>query len=270
MNSFTKNNHHKIGLSIGAVSAIVFATAQSAVAATFTSAGYTWDSANSVVGGSIVSGSQNISGFSASFLPDKPEVASKTVGSILGLNPGQNTSVNLGDDQNRGVIELNWGNGMSLTNEDGKDFVVYENGSWLSPEAYAVSVRKVGQNSFSEFRYEFSEGFETNVFATGFDLSDFGIGNDEAIDAIRIANLLATDKVNGADGRGFLGGSFAPQTGEFGVGNYGSGKFDADITFVAGLHSPKPVPEPGSALSLLGLGLVGAGAMLKRKQQKKA
>ncbi|MCL1466274.1 PEP-CTERM sorting domain-containing protein [Argonema galeatum] len=265
MKTFTPKIWNQIGLSLSILTGVGFATVQGATAASLTVAGYTWDAADSVVGGSIVSGSENISGFYANFLANQPEVASKTVGSILGFDPGVSTSVNLGDDTNRGVIELNWGNGMSLRNAAGKDLVVYENGSWGSPEAYAVSVRKVGSGSFSEFRYEFSDGFETNVFATGFDLSDFGIGNDEAIDAIRITNLLATDKVNGADGRGFLGGSFAPQTGGFGEGNYEPNKFDADLTFVAGLHKPTPVPEPTSALALLVFGVAGAGAVLKRR-----
>lgn len=263
MRSFTIKEYYHIGLSLTALTVAAFINAESAKAATFSVGGYTWDAANSVVSGSIVSGSQNISGFPAFFMGNQPEVANKTVGSILGF--GSDTSVELGDDKNRGVIELNWGSGMSLANAAGKDFVVYENGSWSAPEAFAVAVRKVGQNNFSEFRYQFSNGFETPVFATGFELSDFGIGENEEIDAIRIMNLIATDKVSGADGQGFVGGNFAPLTGPFGLGNYTSDKFDSDITYVVGLHSPKPVPEPSSILGLLALSAIGITSKLVRR-----
>ncbi|MFB2894204.1 PEP-CTERM sorting domain-containing protein [Aerosakkonemataceae cyanobacterium BLCC-F50] len=256
MRSFSGKNYYQIGLSLTALSVTAVIHAGSAQAATFTVGGYTWDSANSVVSGSIVSG-EKISGFDASFRE------SQTVGSILGF--GSNTSVDLGDSTNRGMIELNWGQGKSLVNADGKDFVVYENGSGGSPEAFAVAVRKVGQNTFSQFLYQFSSGFEPNVFATGFDLSDFGIGEKEEIDAIRVMNLIATDKVSGADGQGFVGGNFSPLTGPFGIGSYTSDKFDADITYVVGLHSPKPVPEPSSILGLLALGAIGVTSRLLRR-----
>ncbi|MFB2839074.1 PEP-CTERM sorting domain-containing protein [Floridanema evergladense] len=262
MSKFSIKNYWQIGLFLTALSGTAFINAGSAKAATFSLGGYTWDSANSVVGGSIVSGSQNISGFAASF------VENQTVGSILGF--GSNTSVDLGNSTNRGVIELNWGEGKSLANATGKDFVVYENGSATfgnlgGPEAFAVAVRKVGQNTFSEFLYQFSSGFEPSVFATGFDLSDFGLGENEEIDAIRIMNLIATDKVSNTDGQGFVGGNFAPQTGSQGSGNYESDKFDADITYVVGLNSPKSVPEPTSILSLVALGAIGITAKLVRK-----
>lgn len=241
-----------ICLSITALSAIALTTAESAKAASFTVAGFTWDSANAVVGGSIVPGSENVYGFNASnFLPNETEVAEKTVGSILGFHPGVSTSVNIGSDTKRGTIELNWGGGKSLANATGKDFVLYENGGFSYPEAFAVAVRKVGQNDFTQFRYEFSEGFESDVFATAFDLSDFGIGEGEEIDAIRVTNLLATDRVSGADGQGFLGGSYKPQTGGWGLGDYTTERFDPDITYAVALHSPKPVPEPSSGLVLL-------------------
>lgn len=272
MKNFPPKIWNQIGLSLTALSAMVLATSQSAVAATFNVAGYTWDSANSVQSGSIVGGSESIFGFNASFLGDKPEVASQTVGSILGFNPGFSTSVNLGNQVDRSIIELNWGEGMGLTNAAGNDLVLYENGSWLAPEAFAVAVRKAGEKSFTEFRYEFSDGFafEADVFATGFDLTDFGLGANEAIDAIRITNLLATDKVSGSDGQGFLGGNYDPLTGSSGTGKYETSRFDPDITYVVGLHKPtKPIPEPTSTLGLLMFGLFGAGTVLKRKQQQK-
>lgn len=256
MKKFQMEKYHQIGLSLAVLSVTALLDAGSAKAATISLGGYTWDSANAVVGGSIVSG-EKISGFAASF------VESQTVGSILGF--GSNTSVDLGDSTNRGVIELNWGAGKSLANAAGKDFVVYENGSSSSPEAFAVAVRKVGQNTFSEFLYQFSSGFEPNVFATGFDLSDFGIGEKEEIDAIRIMNLIASDRVSGADGQGFVGGNFAPLTGSFGLGSYTADKFDSDITYVVGLHSAKPVPEPSSILGLLALGALGITSRLVGK-----
>lgn len=264
MKKFSREKYHQIGRSLAVLSVTALINAGSAKAATISLGGYTWDSANAVVSGSIVSGS-NIFGFDANFLGNQPEVANKTIGSVLGFNPGVSTSVNLGNSTNRGLIELNWGQGKSLVNAAGKDFVVYENGSGGAPEAFAVAVRKVGQNSFSEFLYQFSNSFEVPVFATGFDLSDFGLGENEEIDAIRIMNLIASDKVSGADGQGFLGGNFAPQTGLFGLGNYTSDRFDADITYVVGLHSPKPVPEPSSILALLAFGSLGITSRVVRK-----
>lgn len=270
MNSLARKSYHHVSLSLTALSAIVFATAQSAVAGTFSSAGYTWDSANSVKSGSIISGAGSF-GFDANFFGGSPEVANSTVGSILGLNPGVSTSVNLGNSTTRSIIELNWGDGMSLENAVGqKDFVIYENGN-TDPEAYAVAVRKVGQSNFTEFLFNFADGVDTNVYGTAFDLSDFGIADGESIDAIRITNLIATDKVTGSDGRGFLGGSYDPLMGLLGgMSPFDDTKFDADITYVVGLHAPKPVPEASSVFSLLGLGVIGAGAIWKRQQHKKA
>ncbi|MFB2919125.1 hypothetical protein [Aerosakkonema funiforme] len=269
MKTFSKKRWNQISLSLTILTGVGIATAQSALAATFTVAGYTWDSDNSVVGGSIVSGSQVINHFTASFLSGNSEIANRTVGAILGFDP--DSSVNIGDVNNPaipGTIDLNWGTGMSLTNAAGNDFVVYENGGWGRPEAYAVAIKKVGQSSFTQFRYEFSDGFETNVFATGFDLSDFGIGNEEAIDGIRITKLIPTDTVSGSDGQGFLGGSFNPQTGPWGGGSYTNDMFDPDATFVVALHKPKPVPEPTSALALLTFGAVTAAALQRKHQSK--
>lgn len=266
MRKFQIEKYHQIGLSLAVLSVTALIDPGSAKAATISLGGYTWDSANSVVSGSIVSGSQNVFGFNA-FFGSQTEITNKTVGSILGF--GSDTSVNLGNSINRSVIELKWGNGKSLVNAAGKDFVVYENGSSSSPEAFAVAVRKVGQNTFSQFLYQFSSGFEVPAFATAFDLSDFGIGDNEEIDAIRVMNLIATDKVTGADGQGFVGGNFAPLTGSQGSGDYDADpmndKFDADITYVVGLHSPKPVPEPSSILGLLALGALGITSRLVHK-----
>ena len=57
--------------------------------------------------------------------------------------------------------------------------------------------------------------------------------------------------------------SFNMSTGE---GDY----FAFDNMTIGSLEQVKPVPEPASTLGLLALGAMGAGSMLKRKQQQKA
>ena len=168
-----------------------------------------------------------------------------------------------------------------LNNRSGNDLVVYESGNAGAPEVFSVAIRRQGQTDFTNFLYRFSSSYDadTDLFATAFDLSDFGLGESDAIDAIRIANLIGTDRVTGADGQGFLGGQSAPTTGSQEPGGYSSSRFDADIAYAVGLHdvvrpvSQTPgqsVPEPASILGLLAFGGFGINSVLKRKQQQKA
>ncbi|MBD1942509.1 PEP-CTERM sorting domain-containing protein [Coleofasciculus sp. FACHB-712] len=53
----------------------------------------------------------------------------------------------------------------------------------------------------------------------------------------------------------------------YGNGDYQT-TFTGDIT-LAGDENPTSVPEPASALGLLAFGTLGAGSLLKRKQQQK-
>ena len=88
---------------------------------TYTVAGWTWDPANAVKNGSIISGT--ISTFASGFLDSEGNpLASQTVGSLLSNQ--SNFSVVLGDSRSRSQIELNWGD-LGLLNGVGNDFVIY-------------------------------------------------------------------------------------------------------------------------------------------------
>jgi hypothetical protein len=218
---------------------------------TYTVAGWTWDPKNAVTNGSVITedSNSNLSTFPSAFLGSQGEpLAQQTVGNILFDQP--NNSVTLGtDDVTRAGIELTWG-GNGLPNDVGNDFVVYENGNIGASEGYAVAVRLAGSETFTRFRYEFYDTFESEiptnpnagVLATAFDLSDFGIALGQSIDAIQIINLQSSDLVDG-DGEGFLSNSgtspLDPTTGE----PFTSDRLDPDITFVAGLRTVEEV-EP--------------------------
>ena len=267
--STTKNSQNYLSLTLGALSAVSLA-ALSQPAAAVSLGGYTWNAANAVRSGSQVPGSQNI----AELPVDTTLNAANTVAGAIGLSG--NSLVELGNASGRSIVQLDWG-GALLTNRSGNDMVVYESGNAGAPEAFAVAVRRQGQTDFTNFLYRFSSSYnpETDLFATGFDLSDFGLGEGDAIDAIRIANLIGTDRVT-EDGQGFLGGQFAPTTGPQGGGKYASNRFDPDIAYVVGLHDvvrpvsqtpEQSVPEPTSILGLLVFGGFGVNSVLKRKQQ---
>lgn len=270
--STTKNSQNRLSLTLGALSAVSFA-ALSQPAAAVSLGGYTWNPANAVTSGVQVSGSQNIAQLASPSALD----AANTVAGAMGLSG--NTLVELGNANGtaRSILQLDWG-GALLNNRSGNDLVVYESGNSGAPEAFAVAVRRQGQTDFSNFLYRFSSSYnaETDLFATAFDLSDFGLGEGDAIDAIQIANLIGTDRVSGADGQGFLGGQYAPTTGPQGGGAYSSGRFDADIAYAVGLHNvvrpvaqaaSQSVPEPTSILGLLAFSGFGVNSVRKRKQQ---
>jgi len=265
-----------VGLILTAFTAI---PSESVHAATLTgekwdgsSTSLTWDESNAVTSGKIISGSPST--FPAGF--NTLLQSSQTVGELFGVE-GE-TSLELEESGNIGIIELDWG-GNLLANEEGNDLVVYENGSFPEPEAFAVSVRKAGESTFSEYLYQFSDHFseQYSVFATVFDLSLFGLGAGEAIDGIRIRNLSPNDLVTGGDGQGFLGGSYTPLTYAGGSSYNPNDKLDADITYVVGLNDvfaalppseqPSDVPEPSALLGLVGVGLMGLGTRLRARKR---
>ncbi|MEA5618811.1 hypothetical protein VB711_13320 [Cronbergia sp. UHCC 0137] len=218
-----------------------------------------WDTENIITDGSIINPTQGVLGFSSGFLgSSNTPLADKTVGAILNIQgdgKSKNNSVVLGEEpaldiiDNRAQIELTWG-GSRLANEVGDDLVIYENGNTNFYEGYAVAVRRVSDGEFTSFLYQFSDSFDDSavnginddagVFATGFDLSDFGLSFGEQIDAIRIVNLIEADKVSGADGQGFV--DLTGITGYTPLSEVGGSAFtrfnlDPDITMVAGLHN---------------------------------
>ena len=236
----------------------------------FTVADFTWNPAGSVSTASMIEGAidsfflnafgQDLNGFDFShsigkLLGDRPvqtEFASTPAFPDI-ATPGSPTP-----NVDRTTIELTW-DGDLLPNGVGDDFVVYESGFQGNPEGYLVSVRQVGQSRFSAPRYEFADTFElfdpisgAGIFATGFDLSDFGLAENELINAVRIQNLFnleadtGADRVTGSLGEGDVlfpgdpgyGAAYDITTGPLGPGgSYALDKIDADITYVAGLQT---------------------------------
>jgi len=278
MINFTIKNYYQIGLSITALSAVL-STGQSALAATFQVGGYEWDAANSVTTGKIIQGESQTESFVTPFLSSEPSVRDRTIGNLFGgKDSNSSESFTLGKDnesllinnQTVSIIELGWGDGMSLANDIGNDLVIYETGGAGAPEAFAVAVKKVGASDFTDYLYQSSSGYyQEDAFATAIDLSSFGLNLGDQIESIRIKNLISSDKVTGQDGQGFLGGQYQPEVGLNGLTKYYTPtKFDPDITFVAGLHATKPIPEPATTLGLLALGAFGISSLGKRKQQQ--
>lgn len=212
--------------------------------ATFAIAGFTFDESDLVTDGSIVAGGSRTLLFGSGL--QVPELLDNTVGALVGGSRGD--SIALGNLFNRSTLELTWDAGLGPVNQAGVDFVVYENGFARVPEDYAVAVRSTTTGQFTPFRYEFFDSYDetaingpadgTGLFATAFDLSDFGLATGEAIDAIQIVSLLKDDTVDGADGQGPVTLTEPKNLGL--LGNFldrplSLGNSDPDITLVAGL-----------------------------------
>lgn len=221
--------------------------------ATFAIAGFTFDESDLVTDGAIAAGASRTRFFGSGL--QFPELLDNTVGSLVGGSSGQ--SIALGNFFNRSTLELTWDTGLGPINQAGDDFVVYENGFARLPEDYAVAVRSTATGQFTPFRYEFFDSYDetavngpadgTGLFATAFDLSDFGLAAGEAIDAIQIVSLLNDDTVDGADGQGLVTLTEPKDLGL--LGNLldrplSLGKSDPDITLVAGLSGGAQSPQP--------------------------
>jgi len=164
-------------------------------------------------------------------------------------------------------IEVSWSGGRTLGNAGvSGDFVIYESGSPGSPEGFMVRVRNAETQAFSDWRYEVADGSEFFLsstrevaFATLFDLTDFGLGSDDAIDLIQIANLIAADRVSGG---------FVQFDGSGSSHGFASGSLDPDPLYVGILHalnSPTAVDAP-SALAAFGVGLAALGLFRRRRR----
>jgi len=236
---------------VGAI-ALLLTTPQPAAAQVFTVGGYSWDAANGPTRAFPVQ-PDNVGGFSFSdsdFLYNQPSFdRTRTIGWMMNGSPtGRARYVELGNSVNRQIILVDW-EGKRLPNLSGEDFVVYEVGSLGAPEGFMVAVRKKGATEFSPWRYEFANSFTTgyNVFATAYNLSDFGLQEGESIDAIMIANLIEADRVDSPSGQGnvILGGGtgYVPMQGpQSATPNqpYPTTRFDPDIVYVAALHNILP------------------------------
>ena len=244
-------------LTLAVTVCLVFATLQ-ARAQSYSVGGYTWDIRDGVKRVVPIDPPQvtDFSFYDSEFLKDTDFDRTKTLGWMMsGSSPNSNPRfVELGNPVVRKVILVDW-EGMRLPNRPGEDFVVYEVGSPGAPEGFMVAVRKKGSSQFSAWRYEFANTFTANylVFATAFNLDDFGVAENESIDAILIANLIDADRVDNASGQGnvILGGGsgYVPLQGPMSdTPNqpYQFTRFDADIVYVGVLH---PILPSGFAVS---------------------
>lgn len=163
-------------------------------------------------------------------------------------------------------IEVSWSGGLVLTNGTGDDFVVFESASSSTGvEGYMVRVGTAG-GAFSDWRFETFDAFEAytvspgttgeGAHATGFDLASFGLGINDTINVIQLANLIAADTI-GADGRVLFDGTGAAH-------GFGSSSLDPDPLYIAALsavvdpNASAVVPLPPAGFLLLGaLGTLG-------------
>lgn len=289
-----KNNLLKSSLTLIAVSALTIVTSRPTSAAQVTIGGIAFDDAKSATSASIVEGALDNPVLAPVFGTSGSAAGSgfdtnKTVGRLLGYNPGGYPTgaiapnfPDIGDappEPNvvRATIQLTLPSGI-VFNGVGDDFIIYESGNSGAPEGFAVSVRVAGA-SFSSFRYEFANSFDSanSAFATGFDLANFGVADNAIIDAIQIRNIFSSDRVSDANGEGFvvynpgdpgfplLGGPQATFT------TYPINRLDADILYVGGLN-PEPIVVPFEFSPGLGLLILSiwSGFLYKRIQLKKS
>ncbi|AMV19036.1 beta strand repeat-containing protein [Planctomyces sp. SH-PL14] len=221
----------------------------------------------------------------AASFPDNPADfdGSLTLGNQLdGLNNNEAKAINLPagnvGTEVRSAIELSWSGNRTLSNESGDDFVVYEASSNpTGPDAYMVQVYveddgNGGGGYWTKWRYEAADSRaayggtgNAGAFATGFDLTDFGLGDGATISAIRIATLNASDRIEGEGvettvgsgtyvGQGFVivndngdtSNVFADPGPLASFTFYGNATFDADPLYVGSLH---PLDAPSNTRS---------------------
>jgi len=164
----------------------------------------------------------------------------------------------------RSGIELSWNNGITLTNLTGSDFVVYESGSSGVPEAFMVQVHDAVANTWSIWIYHpaTASGTVTGgvLFATTFELSDFGIAVNDRIDRIRIVNMTNKDRMVSSSRDGQVipedngtTSAFTPDPGTLaGFESYGNSTFDPDPLYVGILHPMSPGQPAFDANSAMG------------------
>lgn len=181
----------------------------------------------------------------------------RTLGRLIGLYGSGSRGINLPRGDNgtlaRSGFVLSWSGGRKLPNESGDDFVVYESASnATSPEGFMVQVYNVTSATWSDWYYEPADTFQLYVgdptvgaHATGFDLSDFGLGNGDEIDRIRLVNLTDEDRMLNVSRVGTVlpedNGStstFTPDPGPLaGYSTYGASSLDPDPLYVGALHT---------------------------------
>ncbi|MGC3966388.1 MAG: cadherin repeat domain-containing protein [Pirellulales bacterium] len=121
------------------------------------------------------------------------------VAGTLGVNL---PASNIGTVDRAGFV-VSWSGGRTLSEQAGDDFVIYESGDANEPDAMMVQVHVAGVG-WTKWRYETPDSFApyggagtAGTFATAFDLADFGLTGGQSIDAIRVVNMTAADRMEG-------------------------------------------------------------------------
>ncbi|MGV3755793.1 MAG: Ig-like domain-containing protein [Verrucomicrobiota bacterium] len=168
----------------------------------------------------------------------------------------------------RSGVQLSWENGLSLTNLVGNDFVIYESGGANEPEGYMVQVRGTDSGIWSNWVYVPASQVAAYgvpgefLFATIFNLDDFGISANDRIDAFRIANLIAADRIQAGTNIVLPGDNDATSTTLPAAGplasfpNYGAASLDPDPVYLGVLHQLVPTSPAFDATSALGATVV--------------
>lgn len=179
----------------------------------------------------------------------------------------------------RGGFGVSWTGGRSLLVGSGADIVVYESGSAGSPEALMVRARNASTGAWSDWHYNQASGFESYVdastggaFAFAFDFSAMGLSLGDLVSEIQVANMLSTDRIDGADGSAgtvrFDGvGNVA---GFFNANNiftaFGSSAYDADPLYIGVLGQVvggQIIPLPTAGF----MGLAGMAGLAARRRR---
>ena len=179
---------------------------------------------------------------------------SLTMGRLLGRSTGATVQAfGLPDSTNvgttlRGGYVVRWSEGRVLANEPGADLVLYESGSANQPEPQMVQVHDPVTDTWSPWVYLPASSFGTFAggggFATLYDLSDFGLAAGAVIDAVRVTNLVAADRMVSATRTGIVipndGGAtstFLPLPGPLAsFGSFGASTLDPDPLYLGALH----------------------------------
>jgi VCBS repeat-containing protein len=190
-------------------------------------AGYTFNQAstpdtfvvltNASYDGAIITSSPASTTIAFAFPDDTNGFAGNlSIGRLFNADPtttptALNLPASLTGTTDRSGFVLSFGGAGQITNAIGtNDFVVYESGSLGAPEGFMVQVRNAANSVWSRWVYQPARSFAAypggtdGAFATPFDLSDFAIAAGGAINAIRLANLTAQDRMESASGTGFV------------------------------------------------------------------
>lgn len=187
-------------------------------------------------------------------------------------NNGGNTSTGL---PQRHGIEMSWANRV-LANRAGADFLIYESASnALDNEAFMVRARDASTGEWSRWFYKAADSFEAfsetpdlngpdGAHAYAFDMSDLGFAAGALVDAIQLANMRITDRIEGDDGtEGFVvfngAGRFAQYLNGQTLSTYASVNFDPDPLYAVALSD---LVGPGQAVPLPTAGAMGLAGLV--------